>query len=132
MMASAAPEGLSSRRNSGGLIGSPNFLTEGIILKNLVINYSIFAGSETRGGYRAMSATLDGISILTDIANPQVVGFIERAIEEAIKMAIASGEQAISITISLPLQITLSDNLKAHISAKYEADPIVDSISFSN
>jgi hypothetical protein len=79
-----------------------------------------------------MSAELSGNRILTDIANPQVVAFIEQAIEEAIKMAIASGEQAISINISLPPSITLSENLEAYIIAKYEADPIVDSISFSN
>lgn len=100
-------------------------------MKNLVINYSVYAGNETRGGYRVMSASLDGISILTDIANPQVVGFIEQAIEEAIKMAIASGEQSISITVSLPPQITLSDNLKAHITEKYEADPIINSLIFN-
>jgi hypothetical protein len=100
-------------------------------LKNLVINHSIFAGNETRGGYRVMSATLDGNSILTDIANPGVVGFIEQAIDEAVKIAIASGEQAISINISLPPQITLSDDIAAHIRAKYEADPVVNSISFN-
>jgi hypothetical protein len=100
-------------------------------LKNLTINHSIYAGSETRGGYRAMSASLDGISILTDISNPQVVAFIEQAIDEVIKMAITSGEQAISINISLPPSITLSDNLKAHIIAKYEADPVVNSVIFN-
>lgn len=100
-------------------------------MKNLVINYSVYAGNETRGGYRTMSATLSGNNILTDIANPQVVGFVERAIDEVINRAIASGEQAISINISLPPQITLSENLEAHIIAKYEADPIVDSISFN-
>mgnify|MGYP001029165992 CR=1 FL=1 len=101
-------------------------------MKNLTINHSIYAGNETRGGYRAMSATLDGNSILTDIANPQVVDFVERAIDEVINRAITSAEQAISINISLPAQITLSDDIAAHIIAKYKADPIVNSISFSN
>jgi hypothetical protein len=100
-------------------------------MKNLVINHSIYAGTETRAGYCAMFATLDGNSILTDIANPGVVGFIERAIDEVINRAIASGEQAISINISLPSSITLSDNLKAHIIAKYEADPVVNSLIFN-
>jgi hypothetical protein len=100
-------------------------------MKNLVINYSVYAGNETRGGYRVMSAELNGNRILTDIANPQVVAFVERAIDEAIKIAIASGEQSISINISLPSSITLSDDIAAHISAKYEADPVVNSISFN-
>lgn len=100
-------------------------------MKNLVINYSIFAGSETRVGYRAMSATLDGNSILTDIANPQVVDFVERAIDEVINRAITSAEQAISINISLPPSITLSDDIAAHIIAKYEADPVVNSVIFN-
>lgn len=117
-------------RGAGGAY-SPNFFNGGIILKNLTINHSIYAGNETRGGYRVLSASLDGISILTDISNPQVVAFIEQAIEEAIKMAITSGEQAISINISLPPSITLSDNLKAHIIAKYEADPVVNSVIFN-
>jgi hypothetical protein len=101
-------------------------------MKNLVINHSIYAGNETRAGYRVMSATLDGNNILTDIANPGVVAFVEQAIDEAVKIAIASGEQAISITVSLPPSITLSDDIAAHIIAKYEADPIVSGINFSN
>jgi hypothetical protein len=101
-------------------------------MKSLAINHSIYAGNETRGGYRVMSAELSGNRILTDTANPQVVAFIEQAIEEVINRAITSDEQAISINISLPPSITLSDSLAAHISAKYEADPIVDSISFSD
>jgi hypothetical protein len=100
-------------------------------MRNLVINHSIFEGNETRGGYRAMSATLDGNPILIDTANPQFVGFIERAIDEVVNRAIASGEQAISINISFRPSITLSENLKSYIIAKYEADPIIDSISFS-
>jgi hypothetical protein len=101
-------------------------------MKSLAINHSIFEGNETRGGYRAMSATLSGDPILIDTANPQFVGFIEQAIEEVINRAIASGEQSISINISLPPSITLSDDIAAHISAKYEADPIVSGINFSN
>jgi hypothetical protein len=100
-------------------------------LKNLVINYSVYAGNETRAGYRVMSASLDGISILTDIANPQVVAFVEQAIDEVINRAITSDEQSISITVSLPPQITLSENLEAHIIAKYEADPIINSLIFN-
>jgi hypothetical protein len=100
-------------------------------LKSLTINHSIYAGNETRGGYRSMSASLGGDPILIDTANPQVVAFIEQAIDEVINRAIASGEQAISINISLPSSITLSDNLKAYIIAKYKADPVVDSISFN-
>lgn len=101
-------------------------------MKNLTINYSVYAGNESRAGYRVMSAGLDGKNILIDIANPQVVAFIEQAIEEAVKIAIASGEQSISINISLPSSITLSDDIAAHIIAKYEADPVVNSVSFSN
>jgi hypothetical protein len=100
-------------------------------LKNLTINHSIFAGSETRGGYRVMSAELNGNRILTDIANPQVVGFIEQAIDEVINRAITSDEQSISITVSLPPSITLSENLEAHIIAKYEADPVINSLIFN-
>ena len=100
-------------------------------MKNLVINHSIYAGTETRAGYRVMSATLDGNNILTDIANPQVVAFVEQAIDEVINRAITSDEQSISINISLPPQITLSDNLKAHITEKYEADPVINSLIFN-
>jgi hypothetical protein len=100
-------------------------------MRSLAINHSIFAGNETRGGYRSMSATLRGDCILIDTANPQVVAFIEKAIEEVINRAIASGERSISIDISFRPSITLSENLKSYIIAKYEADPIVDSISFN-
>lgn len=101
-------------------------------MRSLAINHSIFAGNGTRGGYRSMSATLRGDAILIDTANPQFVGFVERAIDEVVNRAIASGEQSISINIVFRPSITLSDNLKAYIIAKYEADPIVDSISFSD
>jgi hypothetical protein len=100
-------------------------------MKSLAIYHAIFAGNKTRGCYRSMSASLGGDPILIDTANPQVVGFIEQAIDEVVNRAIASGEQAISINISLPSSITLSDDIAAHIRAKYEADPIVDSISFN-
>jgi hypothetical protein len=100
-------------------------------MKSLAINHSIFEGNETRGGYRSMSATLSGDPILIDTANPQFVGFVERAIDEVINRAIASGEQSISIDISFRPSITLSDDIAAHISAKYEADPVVNSISFN-
>jgi hypothetical protein len=99
-------------------------------LKSLAIYHAIFAGNKTRGCYRSMSASLGGDPILIDTANPQVVAFIEQAIEEVINRAIASGEQSISINIVFRPSITLSDNLKAYIIAKYEADPIVDSIIF--
>jgi hypothetical protein len=100
-------------------------------MKSLAINHSIFEGNETRGGYRVMSAELNGNRILTDIANPQVVAFVEQAIDEVINRAITSDEQSISINISLPSSITLSDNLKAYITEKYEADPIINSLIFN-
>lgn len=100
-------------------------------MKNLTIKHEIYAETSTRTGYRTMSAQLDGQNVLASIASPQVVEFIESSIKEVINRAVVAGEQAIDISVSLPVNINLSPEIKAHIVAKFEADPIVNSLVFS-
>lgn len=100
-------------------------------MKNLTINYKVYDGTSYRMGYRAMNALLDGEPILSKLNNPRVVTFIEDAIAETIDRSI-NKEQSIEINVTLPHEIKLQPEIIAHIVAKFEADPIVQSISFIN
>jgi hypothetical protein len=102
-----------------------------LTMKSLTIELKNHEGRHG-AGYRSLSARdLNGKQIAVDISGMNPVDFIEVSIGEAVKAIVANGKAAQDITVNLPSGVVLGVELSAHLAQKFEADPLVNSITFS-
>lgn len=101
-------------------------------MKTITIETKKYEVERTRTGYRSFNAELDGKELTSTIdGKVTAVEFIERAVSEVVTQAINNSEDVIDITVSLPADITLTESLKTYLTDKFEADPVVNSVTFA-
>ncbi|MCM3732354.1 hypothetical protein M3196_11845 [Fictibacillus nanhaiensis] len=99
---------------------------------NVTIKLGQHGGSQFRHGYRSLLATdNNGMQLASDLTGMSIVDFIEVAIRDVVKQTIAGHGLAQDITVNLPAEIVLSAGLQTHLSDKFTADPLVNSVVFA-
>ena len=99
---------------------------------NIIIKVNQYQGNHGHG-YRSLRAENadNGKQLAVDLGGKAIVNFIEHAIQQGIGQIIANGGTAESFTITLPSEVTLEAELNTVLTQKYEADPLVSSLTFA-
>jgi hypothetical protein len=97
---------------------------------NVNISYKQYEGVHGHG-YRALSMNSDNGAKLNNLSGANPVSFIEASVREVVKGIIANNGSDEDITVNLPGEIVLSAGLQTHLSDKFNADPLVNSVTFA-
>lgn len=101
----------------------------GILIEITVENHG--GESAIRPSYRAINATIDGVSKLTDLGGINPIEFIGNSVQEVVKASIANETAPADVTVNLPNEIVLTAGTQTRLVDKYEVDPSINTLTFA-
>lgn len=98
------------------------------------LNYAIYEGNKTRIGYRV-------ITVISELETGGKIGdysaqyetpvtALENALDDLAANSVRGDYEPLNITVKLPSEITVATEAQDVIKAKYQADPVIESVSF--